>query len=144
MYNQTEGSVFYDVTAVGATVAQSGVFGIHSSTRSNGGVSGTFAGNQITNSVYAASFSTQASFATPASRNTLVKNAIAFRTDDFANSFNDNIATDTSGTLLTIFDRFVIGATGNTGGPQVGNNIFSSVRYYRKRLPNSKLVALTT
>jgi hypothetical protein len=143
MYNQNEGSIFYAVIAVGATSAQSGVFGIHSSTRSNGGVSGTFAGNQITNSVYAASFSTQASFATQASRNTLVKNAIAFRTDDFANSFNGNIATDTSGTLLTIFDRFVIGATGNTGGPQVGNNIFSSIKYYRKRLPDAKLQALT-
>jgi hypothetical protein len=143
MYNQTEGTVFYAVIAIGATTAQSGVFGIHAPTRSSGGVSGVFTGNQITNSVYGASFSTQASFANAASRNTLVKNAIAFRTDDFANSFNGNIATDTSGTLPAIMDRFVIGATGNTSGPQVGNNIFSSVRYYRKRLPNPKLQALT-
>jgi hypothetical protein len=143
MYNQNEGSIFYAVIAVGATSAQSGVFGIHSSTRSNGGVFGVFTGNQITNSVYAASFSSQANFVSATSRNTLVKNAIALRTDDFANSFNGDIVTDTSGTLLTIFDRFVIGATGNTGGPQVGNNIFSSIKYYRKRLPNAKLQALT-
>jgi hypothetical protein len=143
MYNQNEGTVFYAVRAVGATTAQSGVFGIHGAPRSGGGVSGVFSGIQITNSVYGASFTSQASFANAASRNTLVKNAIAFRTDDFANSFNGNIATDTSGTLLTIFNRFVIGATGNTGGPQIGNNIFSSVQYYRKRLPNPKLQALT-
>ena len=143
MYKQNEGSVFYAVRAIGATTAQSGVFGIHGAPRSDGGVSGVFTGSQITNSVYGASFGNQASFSNVASRNTLVKNAIAFRTDDFANSFNGNIATDTSGTLLTTFNRFVIGATGNLAGPQIGNNIFSSVQYYRKRLPDPKLQALT-
>jgi hypothetical protein len=142
MYNQSQGTVFYAVRAVGATTAASGVFGIHGAPRSDGGVSGAFTGSVINNSVYGASFGNQANFANVASRNTLVKNAIAFRTDDFANSFNGNIATDTSGTLLTTFNRFVIGATGNLAGPQIGNSIFSSVRYYRKRLPNPKLQAL--
>jgi hypothetical protein len=144
MYNQTEGSLFCAVTSVGATTANSAVYGIHSPTRSNGGVSAEFTSTVFRSTVYSTSFTNQAVFQTTASRNVLVKNAVAFRTDDFANSCNGNIATDTSGTLPAIMDRFVIGATGNTGGGAIGNNIFSSIKYYRKRLPNAKLQALTT
>jgi hypothetical protein len=144
MYNQTEGSIFSAVTAVGATTtANSAVYGIHAPTRSNGGVSAEFTSTLFRSSVHSTGFINQALFQTTASRNVLVKNAVAFRTDDFANSCNGNIATDTSGTLPAIMDRFVIGATGNTGGPQIGNNIISSIKYYRKRLPNAKLQALT-
>jgi hypothetical protein len=143
MYNQTEGSIFCAVTAVGATSATSGVYGIHAPTRSNGGVSAEFNSTLFRSSVHSIAFTNQANFQTTASRNVLVKNAFAFRTDDFANSCNGNIATNTSGTLPAIMDRFVIGATGNTSGPQVGNNIFSSIKYYRKRLPDAKLQAFT-
>jgi hypothetical protein len=41
-------------------------------------------------------------------------------------------------------DRFVIGATGNLSGPQVGSNIFSAILYYRDRLPNAELQTLTS
>ena len=143
MYNQSEGTVFCAVIAVGATTAASGVYGITAATRSNGGITSDFASTNLRVAVHAAAFANQASFSSSAARNVLVKSAIAVRTDDFAGSINGSIATDTSGTLLTIMDRFVIGATGNTGGPQIGNNIFSSIRYYRKRLPNAKLQALT-
>jgi hypothetical protein len=143
MYNQSRGTVFCAVTAVGATSATSGVYGIHAPTRSNGCVAAEFTSTLFRSSVHSTAFASQALFQTTASRNVLVKNAAAFRTDDFANSCNGNIATDTSGTLPAIMDRFVIGATGNTSGPQIGNNIFSSIKYYRKRLPNPKLQALT-
>lgn len=144
MYNQSEGTVFCAAIAVGATTAASGVYGITAATRSNGGITSDFATTNLRVAVHAApSFASQAQFISSAARNVLVKSAIAVRTDDFAGSINGSIATDTSGTLVTIMDRFVIGATGNTGGPQIGNNIFSSIRYYRKRLPNAKLQALT-
>ena len=143
MYNQTEGSVFCAAIAVGAGNASSGVYGITAPTRSDGGVVAQFAGANFTSTVYAAPNVNQAFFSKAASRNVLVKNAIAVRTDDFANSFNGNITTDTAGTLVSIMDRFVIGATGNTSGPTVGNTIFDSIRYYRRRLPNPKLQALT-
>lgn len=144
MYNQSEGTVFCAAIAVGATSAASGVYGITAATRSNGGIGSDFAAAILRVAVHAApSFTSQATFVSSAARNVLVKSAIAVRTDDFAGSINGSIATDTSGTLVTIMDRFVIGATGNTAGPQVGNNIFSSIRYYRKRLPNAKLQALT-
>ena len=143
MYNQSEGTVFCAAIAVGATSATSGAYGITAATRSNGGIGSDFSGGLLRVSVHAPSFATQAQFTSSVARNVLVKSAIAVRTDDFAGSINGSIATDTSGTLVTIMDRFVIGATGNTSGPQVGNNIFSSIRYYRKRLPNAKLQALT-
>ena len=143
MYNQTEGTLFCAVTAVGATTATSAVYGITAPNRPDGGIIAQFSGTGFTSSVYAASNAVQAAFPTLANRNALVKNAIAFRTDDIANSFNGNIATDTSGILVSIMDRFVIGANGNTIGPAIGNTIFNSIRYYRRRLPNAKLQALT-
>jgi hypothetical protein len=143
MYNQTEGSIFCAVTAVGATNATSAVYGIQAPIRSNGNVLAEFTSTLFRSQVTSTTFTSQALFQTTASRNVLVKNAVALRTDDFANSCNGNITTDTSGTLPATMDRFVIGATGNSGGPQVGNNIFSSIKYYRKRLSNAKLQALT-
>jgi hypothetical protein len=143
MYNQSQSTVFYAARAVGATTAQSGVFGIHGPVRSDGGVTSSFSGTVLSVSSYGPSNATQASFNAQKSRNTLVKAAIAVRTNDYAGSIDGSIATDTSGTLEIGMDRFVIGANGNLSGPQIGNNIFSSVRYYRKRLPNPKLQALT-
>jgi hypothetical protein len=143
MYNQTEGTLFCAVTAVGATTATSAVYGITAPNRPDGGITAQFTGANFAPAVYASGFENQAVFFTAASRNVLVKNAIAFRTDDFANSFNGNIATDTAGTLVSIMDRFVIGANGNAGGAAAGNTIFDSIRYYRRRLPNPKLQALT-
>jgi hypothetical protein len=143
MYNQAEGTLFCAMIAVGATTTTSAAYGITAPTRADGGVSAQFGGANFTSSVYATGFAGQAVFANTASRNTLVKNAVAFRTNDFANSLNGNIATDTAGTLASIMDRFVIGASGNTSGPAVGNTIFNSIRYYRRRLPNPKLQALT-
>jgi hypothetical protein len=143
MYNQSEGTLFCAMIAVGATTTVSTVFGITAATRSDGGINAQFGGANYTNTVYASGFASQATFVTAASRNVLVKNAVAFRTDDFANSFNGNIATDTTGTLVSIMDRFVIGANGNAGGAAAGNTIFDSIRYYRRRLPNPKLQALT-
>ena len=142
MYNQNEGTVFYAVRATEVALSQSAVLGVHGAVRSNGCIAVDFVGANLRNSVTATGFSTQVALLNAVIRNILVKSAFAVRTDDFASCINGSIATDTSGTLPAIMDRFVIGANGNTGGPQIGNNIFSSVQYYRKRLPNPKLQAL--
>jgi hypothetical protein len=75
------------------------------------------------------------------SANTSFKLIGAYKLDDFASSINGGAAvTDTSGTTPTV-DRMRIGA-GQGGNTMCG--CVASLRYYKKRLPNAKLVALTT
>jgi hypothetical protein len=74
------------------------------------------------------------------SANTSFKLIGAYKLDDFASSINGGAAvTDTSGTIPTV-DRMRIGA-GQGGNTMCG--CVASLRYYRKRLPNAKLQALT-
>ena len=74
------------------------------------------------------------------SANTSFKLIGAYKLDDFASSINGGAAvTDTSGTTPTV-DRMRIGA-GQGGNTMCG--CVASLRYYRKRLPNAKLQALT-
>jgi hypothetical protein len=73
--------------------------------------------------------------------NTTFKLAGAYKLDDFAASINGSAAvTDTSGTIPTV-DQMRIGA-GQAGNTMCG--CISSVRYYKKRLSDAKLVTLTT
>ena len=75
------------------------------------------------------------------SANTSFKLIGAYKLNDFASSINGGAAvTDTSGTIPTV-DRMRIGA-GQGGNTMCG--CVASLRYYRKRLPNAKLVTLTT
>ena len=74
------------------------------------------------------------------SANTSFKLIGAYKLDDFASSINGGAAvTDTSGTTPTV-DRMIIGA-GQGGNTMCG--CVASLRYYKKRLPNAKLQALT-
>ncbi len=74
------------------------------------------------------------------SANTSFKLIGAYKLDDFASSINGGAAvTDTSGTTPTV-DRMRIG-TGQGGNTMCG--CVASLRYYKKRLPNAKLQALT-
>jgi hypothetical protein len=74
------------------------------------------------------------------SANTSFKLIGAYKLDDFASSINGGAAvTDTSGTTPTV-DRMRIGA-GQGGNTMCG--CVASLRYYKKRLPNAKLQALT-
>jgi hypothetical protein len=64
----------------------------------------------------------------------------AYKVNDFASSINGGSAvTDTTGTIPTV-DRMRIGA-GQSGNTMCG--CVASLRYYKKRLPNAKLQALT-
>jgi len=72
--------------------------------------------------------------------NTAFKLAGAYKLNDFASSINGGVVvTDTTGTVPTV-DRMRIGA-GQGGNTMCG--CVSSLRYYKKRLPNAKLQALT-
>jgi hypothetical protein len=73
--------------------------------------------------------------------NTTFKLAGAYKLDDFAASINGGAAvTDTAGTISTV-DRIRIGA-GQGGNTMCGH--IASVRYFKKRLPDAKLVTITT
>ncbi len=72
--------------------------------------------------------------------NTAFKLIGAYKVNDFASSINGGSAvTDTTGTIPTV-DRMRIGA-GQSGNTMCG--CVESLRYYKKRLPNAKLQALT-
>jgi hypothetical protein len=74
------------------------------------------------------------------SANTSFKLVGAYKLNDFASSINGSSAvTDTSGTIPTV-DRMRIGA-GQGGNTMCG--CVASLRYYKKRLPDAKLQALT-
>jgi hypothetical protein len=145
MYNQSSGTVFCS-HAMSSFNGSHGVYGITAPSRPEAGISVTRGISTIVTGVYSSppNYDSQASFSSSVAASGQIKSAIAVRTDDFANSVNGSISTDSSGTLNPIMDRFVIGATGNTSGPQVGNNIFSAIRYYRDRLPNAELQTLTS
>jgi hypothetical protein len=146
MYNQSSGTVFcsHEVSPFNGT---HGVYGITAPIRAAAGITAVRNNSTLlVTGVYSSppNFNSQASFASSVSASGQTKSAIAVRTDDFAYSANGSISTDSSGTLNPIMDRFVIGATGNLSGPQVGSNIFSAIRYYRDRLPNAELQTLTS
>jgi hypothetical protein len=74
------------------------------------------------------------------SYNTSFKLAGAYKLNDFASSINGGAAvTDTSGTIPTV-DRMRIGA-GQGGNTMCG--CVASLRYYKKRLTDSKLQSIT-
>jgi hypothetical protein len=76
-----------------------------------------------------------------ATANTAFKLIGAYKVNDFASSINGGSAvTDTTGTIPTV-GRMRIGA-GQGGNTMCG--CISAIRYFKKRLPNAKLQALTT
>jgi hypothetical protein len=73
--------------------------------------------------------------------NTTFKLAGAYKLDDFAASINGGAAvTDTAGTIPTV-DQMRIGA-GQGGNTMCGH--IAAIRYFKKRLPDAKLVTITT
>jgi hypothetical protein len=144
MYNQSSGTVFCSHT-VSSFKSGHGIYGFQAPSRSDANITANLGNSTTLNlQILSSPFANQALFSNTVSASGQTKSALAFRTDDFAASVNGSISTDSSGVLNPIMDRFVIGATGNSAGPQVGNNIFSSIRLYRDRLPNAQLQTLTT
>lgn len=72
------------------------------------------------------------------------KIATAFKTNDFAASLNGGaVATDTSGTLSTAFNRLQIGRI-DWGGGAYWNGHIARLRYWNTRLDNATLRYLST
>ena len=70
-----------------------------------------------------------------------VKIAGAYKVDDFAISANGSTVTnDTSGLVGVGINRLNIGSQNDT---ELINGHIAAIRYYKKRLPNAKLQALT-
>ena len=75
------------------------------------------------------------------SANTTFKLAGAYKVNDFASSINGgNAVTDTSGTIPTV-DRMRLGA-GQGGNTMCG--CIARIRYYKKRVSDTKLKSITT
>lgn len=74
--------------------------------------------------------------------NTVFKGAAAYKTDNFAGSFNGAAAsTDTSGTVPTGFSQLNLGSQTGVTGFMSGH--IRRIAYYPRRLTNSELQALT-
>jgi hypothetical protein len=72
------------------------------------------------------------------------KIAGSYFTNDARSAFNGILASaDTSVTVPTNLNRLNIGSS-SLGNTQFANGCLSSIRYFKKRLPNAKLVTLTT
>ena len=136
-YNQSEGTVYTESrpAAVNGTTT---TFGL-----SNGAANerwlNRFAQNE---QVVVTSAGTESGFdALNPVAGTLYKAATAGKLNDFAMSINGlAVVTDTS-QPMPVVDRAGIGnPTGSVGGGAV---TIASIRYFRKRLPNAKLVTIT-
>ena len=72
----------------------------------------------------------------------LVKQSLAIKLNDCAYSANGGAVSADTLALIPAVNRLSIGSA-TTGGSQYINGTISSIRYFRKRLPNAKLQALT-
>jgi hypothetical protein len=145
-YNQTEGTLFADVTPQ-TTDQLAAVFTVNTSTFNN--TNGIYKSDSIASSLGKrwvgltnlvgnnpqATISTSTDVAV--SRSNL---AYAYKLNDFAFAYAGTIVgTDASGTLPPSTSMYI----GNREGSIHINGHLASVRYYRKRLPNAKLQTLT-
>jgi hypothetical protein len=145
-YNQSEGTLFADITP--QSIAQ-----LATVLAVNSGSSQNQHGIYKTNAAFAAAglrwgatsvltgFVTQAAIVTGTdvaiSRSKL---SYAYKLDDFSFAYAGTIVgTDTSGTLPSPTTMQI----GNRDGTLQINGHLASIRYYKKRLPNAKLQALT-
>jgi len=72
------------------------------------------------------------------------KSSAGFKVDDYVYYLNNSqVGTDTLGAMIVSPTTFTIGDFSAAVGPRPINGTISSMRYFKKRLPNAKLQALT-
>jgi len=72
------------------------------------------------------------------------KSSAGFKVDDYVYYLNNSqVGTDTLGAMMVSPTTFTIGDFSAAVGPRPINGTISSMRYFKKRLPNAKLQALT-
>lgn len=140
-YNQSEGTLVTQSSNF-STASFPVVVAINDGTASNriNHISSTTSANRMsvsTGGVVQAEF-TFSNYVT----NTIVSEALALKANDFAGTANAaTVGTDTSGTMPTV-TQMQLGL--QTGGLNALNGCIRSISYYRTRLPNSTLQALTS
>ena len=139
-YNQDEGS-FSCVTTKPSTNSNS--FIVHASDGTfNNAIDLRYNTATQAGSIMNVSNVTQFSLVSTISASALVKQSVGYKINDCAYSANSgSVITDTSASIPTT-NRMVIGNSA-AGGSYYLNGTVSSIRYYKKRLPNAKLQALT-
>jgi hypothetical protein len=145
-YNQSEGTLFADVTPQSITQLATVLVVNSGSAQNQQGIYKTNAALTAAGLRWGATsvltgFATQAAIATGTdvaiSRSKL---SYAYKLDDFSFAYAGTIVgTDTSGTLPSPTTMQI----GNRDGTLQINGHLASIRFYKKRLPNAKLQALT-
>jgi hypothetical protein len=141
-YNQSEGTLFSTASTFPPnTNIRRIVFATDGTAANRAGFLFNNVG-QPTTFVASSGGSLSALIASPVSSITApVKIAGAYKVDDFAISANGSTVTnDTSGLVGVGINRLNIGSQNDT---ELINGHIAAIRYYKKRLPNAKLQALT-
>ena len=141
--NQTEGTLSLKSTILATTVSMGGVV-ISAPDRFNCSVDISISNSTTINTIVRSNYGTQASFNftnnTSGSENRTI---IAFEQNNFAASSNGStVLTDNLG----VFNTNTYPLTQMHIGTNIGSRMFgwiSEIKYYRRRLPNAKLQALT-
>ena len=143
LWNATEGTLF-TTASTSVTAGSKRILAATDGSSSNryvlffdaSGANATKFLNSSGGSVYTNILVTTTSVASP------TKMIGAYKLNDFAYVVNGSaVATNTSGLVGTGIDRFTIG---NQNNIEFLNGHIQSIRYYKKRLSNSKLQTLTT
>jgi hypothetical protein len=137
-YNQSEGAFFTEFLYRLDSLARP----IHiSDGTSAGNVAEVFSGSGISSNVFSGS-AQQYTREISATNNTSAKTALAIAASNAMLCVNGALATAGGGLMPVGVNRMIIG--NRADGARNLNGHIASVRYYRKRLPNAKLVTLTT
>ena len=144
-YNQSEGTLFADVSGLmNTTLSGNRAFvSISDGTYQNYIQINKTANSGGLNATGTVSNLTQFNFNNPYSPSTQYKVALGFKTNDANVAYNGTLGTtDTSVTMPSTMNRLELrDPTGATGGQPTGH--IAAIRYYKKRLPNAKLQAIT-
>ena len=144
-YNQSEGTLFADVSGLmNTTLTGNRAFvSISDGTYINFFFIYKNAGSALIRGEGWTNSANQFNYPNTYSPSTQYKVALGFKTNDANIAFNGTLGTtDTSVTMPTTMNRLELrDPTGAAGGQPTGH--IAAIRYYKKRLPNAKLQALT-
>jgi hypothetical protein len=140
-YNQSEGTFF--AAADPRATASSATYLMANSGNNTNQVS-IFRSTVISTFGVANSGSYTAQISVASTNGSFNKIAGSYFTNDARAAFNGALGSaDTSVTVPTNLNRLNIGS-GGVASTEFANGCISSIRYYKKRLPNAKLQSLTT
>ena len=144
-YNQNEGSVFAQSTFNGATAFLQRIGLCISDGTSNNRITSLISSGTAIRTIISSAGTAQADISTTISStfNTAIKNATAYKANDFANTVNNaTVQTDTAG-ITPIVNQAWIGQTEAGGSSLMLNGTIKQISYYPQKLSDSVLKGLT-